>query len=118
MRCLFVFRHSPWDGSRGAESLDLLLTLAAFDQELEVLLLDDGVWHLHPGQSPGVLGLRDLSALWRNLPLYGIGASPWVEDESLRARGLQDGDLSIPVRRIQRGRLAEFWNRFDTILGD
>jgi len=118
MRYLFVFRHSPWDGSRGAESLDLLLTLAAFDQEVEVLLLDEGVWHLRPGQSPAAIGLRDLGALWRNLPLYGISASPWVEDESLGARGLRADDLSIPVRRIRRERLAAFWNRFDVVLGD
>ncbi len=118
MRCLFVFRHSPWEGGRGAESLDLLLTLAAFDQEVEVLLLDDGIWHLCSGQSPAAIGLRDLGALWRNLSLYGIGGFPWVEDESLGERGVRADDLSIPVRRIRRGRVAEFWNRFDTILGD
>ncbi len=118
MRYLFVFCHSPWDGSRGAESLDLLLTLAAFDQEVEVLLLDEGVWHLRAGQSPGVIGLRDLSALWGNLPLYGIAASPWVEDESLAARGLLADELAVPVRRIRRERLAAFWSRFDAVLED
>ncbi len=118
MRYLFVFRHSPWDGSRAAESLDLLLTMSAFDQEVEALLLDDGVWHLLSGQASAVLGQRNLTALWQNLSLYGISTLPWVEQESLADRKLSVADLSIPVRLIQRSRLASFWSRFDAVLGD
>lgn len=117
MRHLVVFRHPPYAGIRALETLDLLLTLAAFDQVVDVLLIDDGVWQLVSDQQPKILGQRNLVALWQGLEMYGIG-TPWVEEESLCLRELRVDDLLIPVRLLPRRQVAAFWGKYDRILGD
>lgn len=117
MRCLCLFRYGPMGGSRARDAFDLMLTLAAFDQEVEVLLLDDGVWQLLPGQrSEG--GVADMvMPPWSELGLYGIG-SPWVETESLRERNLGPRSLAGPVREMGRDSVAHFLRSFDRIMED
>ncbi|BCX88186.1 tRNA 2-thiouridine synthesizing protein C [Methylomarinovum tepidoasis] len=117
MRFLYVFRHPPYADSGGGEALDLLLTLAAFDQTVEVLLLDDGVWHLAPGQQPARIGQRRLPDLWQGLGLYGI-EKIWVGQESLQRRGLTPERLILPVGLVAEGALAQWWGGYDRIVGD
>ncbi len=117
MRCLFVVRQAPYAGMHAQEALDLLLTLVAFDQAVDVLLLDDGVWQLHRGQEPEALMQKNLAAMWQTLEMYGI-QSPWVESESLRERGLDTADLVLPVRLVPRTKMAEVFREYDRVLGD
>lgn len=117
MRCLFVFRYGPVGGSRAQETFDLMLTLAAFDQKVESLLLDDGVLHLLPGQQIQDLAWCHVPALWQELELYGI-EPPLVEHESLLERGLDRSSLLIPVRVVQRDTLPELFENFDRLMGD
>ncbi len=117
MRYLCVFREGPVGGSKAQESFDLMLTLAAFDQEVTALLMDDGVFHLMPGQQFQEQSERHLPALWQSLEMYGI-ESPWVEHESLLVRGLDQSSLLIPVRLVSRGALPDFFSGFDRLVGD
>ncbi len=116
MRYLCIFRKTPVGGSGARESFDLMLTLAAFDQEVTALLIDDGVFHLLPGQQCSEEG-HPLPALWQSLEMYGID-SPWVERESLLARGMNQSCLSIPVRVVSRDFLPDFFAGFDRLIGD
>jgi len=117
MRCVYLFRSGPGGGNRAREAFDLMLTLAAFDQEIEVLLLDDGVWQLLPDQRSERRGAEMVMPPWNELGLYGIG-EPWVETESLRERNLESRSLAMPVREVERDSLAVFLRSFDRILGD
>jgi tRNA 2-thiouridine synthesizing protein C len=117
MRYLFLVRQAPYRGVRSQEALDLLLTLAAFDQAVDVMLLDDGVWQLHRGQQPETLTQKNCAAMWQVLEMYGI-QSPWVESESLRERNLDTADLVLPVRLVPRAKLAEVFREYDRVLGD
>lgn len=117
MRWLFVIRHAPYEGGRAQETLDLLLTLAAFDQTVEVLLLDDGVWQLHRSQQPAVLRQKSLAAMWQALEIYGIDL-PWVESEALAERRLEMSELALPVKPIRRAEIAGLLRRYDRVLGD
>ncbi len=117
MRCLYVFRHPPYADSRGAEALDLLLTLAAFDLTVEVLLLDEGVWHLAAGQQPARIGQRRLPDLWQGLGLYGIERI-WAGRESLRQRRLSPQRLLLPVTLVDEAALPQWWCGYDRIVED
>lgn len=117
MRYLFVIRDAPYEGRRAQEALDLLLTLAAFDQKVDIVLLEDGVWQLHRAQHPEILAQKNLAALWQVLGIYGIDP-PWVESESLAERGMDVADLALPVRLLPRAGLASLLREYDRILGD
>jgi tRNA 2-thiouridine synthesizing protein C len=113
---LFVLRRAPHEGAFVRESLDMLMTVAAFDQPVRVLLLDDGVFALVPGQRPEILGLRPVAPLFEALDVYGV-EGVWAEEESLAGRGLCADRLALPVRRIRRAEVAGFIAAADVVVG-
>ena len=115
-RFLFILRRSPRAGIRPKEILDQVLTFAAFDQIVGMLFLDDGVYQLLAGQQ-AVLGTAVLSDLLGALPLYDV-EPVWVEQESLRERGLTERDLAIPVRTVARAAVAELLAGQDVVMAD
>jgi tRNA 2-thiouridine synthesizing protein C len=112
---LFVLRRSPHEGSGIRESLDMLMTAAAFDQAVRLLFLDDGVFALKSGQQPECLGLRPVGPLFAALELYDVEGL-WVEAESLAHRGLAPANLSRPTRSIARAEVAAFIAEADLVV--
>ena len=49
---LFVLQKPAHSGAYAQEMLDIILTTAAFDQAVSILLLDDGVFQLKKGEHP------------------------------------------------------------------
>ena len=108
-RWLFVMRHPPQSGLRVRETLDMILTAAAFDQPVSLLYLDDGVYQLQSGQSGG--------DLLQALDLYDV-KTILVERESMAIRTLTEADLAIPVRVISRAEVAGWVAAHDAVMGD
>lgn len=114
---LFVMRQAPHQGRRVLETLDVVLTTAAFEQTVALLFLDDGVWQLKTNQQPESAQLSDSAAWLKSLPLYGV-TDLWVEQESLDVRGLSENDLILPVRLINRSQLNHFLQQQTIIVSD
>lgn len=112
---LFILRHSPYQGVTIRESLDMALTVAAFDQPVRVLLLDDGVFLLKSGQQPQGLGLKPVPPLLEVLEFYDVEGL-WVEQESLLERGLDIDGLALPAQSITRAEVAGFIARADVVV--
>lgn len=113
-RFLLVLRRAPVGGPQALEALDAALTVAAFDQPVQLLFLDDGVWQLKRDQA--VAGGRRVTALLGSLELYDIATPPWVEQESLTERGLTPQDLTIPVAVLARAQVAAVLDDCDVLL--
>jgi tRNA 2-thiouridine synthesizing protein C len=113
-RFLFILRQPPRSGIRAKETLDMVLTLAAFDQTVGILFTDDGVYQLQPGQQD-VSGAPVMSEMLGALSLYEVD-SVWVEQESLQERGLTESDTVIPVCAIARSAVAELLAAHDVVM--
>ena len=94
---LFVFRTPPYSGNRAREGLDALLAAAAFEQQLSVLFMGDGVFQLFPGQSPA--NGRNQHKMLQSLQLYD------VERVYFSSSALVDRNISASSIRI-RGTLV------------
>lgn len=114
---LFVMRRPPHSGVRLSETLDALLTAAAFDQRVAVLWLDDGVLQLLAQQQPESLALKDTSAIFKALELYEV-TELCVERESLQERGLTPEDLILPVRLVGRSEINALIAGFFAVVPD
>lgn len=112
---LFVNRKAPFGTGYAAEMLEAVLIAAAFDQEVHLVYLDDGVFQLAAGQEPHSLGQKGFAHGLLDLGEYDID-HVWVEKESLAARGLAERDLAIPVTVIERAALAELMAEMDVIV--
>lgn len=115
-RFMIVIRMAPRETRHGPEYLELALAAAAFDQEVSVLFLDDGVDQLVGRQDSGSDSLEDHSSAYGALEEYGV-ENVFVDGESLAVRGLGAGDLVIPVMTVGSDRLAEIMSRQDVIVG-
>jgi tRNA 2-thiouridine synthesizing protein C len=112
---LFIMRRAPHEGDYTPEMLDVIMTLAAFDQPVRVLFVDDGVFQLKKDQNPADAGLKHVAPMFHALPIYDV-QELIVEMESLHERRLAQTDLMLPVQLLPRNRIAALMDRQDVIL--
>ncbi len=111
---LFVMSHAAHTGIGTQETLDIILTTAAFDQPVALLFLDDGVYQLKNHQHPEKTGLKDTAAIYKALEIYQVN-DVFVEVESMLNRGLKQGDLILPVRDVYRKNIDSLIQTFDVV---
>ena len=116
-KILFVLRKAPHHGAYAYETLDVIMTAAAFDQDVSLLLLDDAVFQLKAKQNPESVRIKNTAAMFAALAVYGID-NILVETESLQSRGLIPGELTEKVAEISRRDIGEFYKQFDVVVTD
>ncbi len=89
---LYVNRKAPYGTIYALESLEVVLIGAAFDQDVSLAFLDDGVFQLTKGQDTKEIGVKNFSPTFRALGDYEV-TKLFVEQESLDERGLTADDL-------------------------
>src|SRR5512140_2079574 len=112
---MFVNRKAPYGTIYALESLEVVLISAAFDQDVSLAFLDDGVYQLKKGQQTKGIETKNFSPTYRALEGYDI-EKLYVEKESMDARGLGQDDLLVPVQMLSGPELAELMAQQDVIL--
>jgi len=88
----YVNRKAPYGTIFAQEALEVVLIGAAFDQDVSLGFLDDGVYQLMKGENTKDLGVKNFSPTFRALGDYDV-TKLFVEKESLDERGLSADDL-------------------------
>ena len=89
---MYVNRKAPYGTIYAWESLEVVLIGAAFEQDVSLAFVDDGVYQLCKGQNTTGVGIKNFSPTYSALGDYDINKI-YVEKESLEARGLTIDDL-------------------------
>ena len=89
---LYVNRKAPYGTIYAWESLEVVLIGAAFDQDVALAFIDDGVYQLVKGQDTKEIGMKNFSPTYSALGDYDI-KKVYIEKESLEERGLTLDDL-------------------------
>lgn len=89
---LYVNRRAPYGTIYALESLEVVLIGAAFEQDVALAFVDDGVFQLTKGQNTDGIGVKNFSPTFRALGDYDV-QKLYVERESLEERGLSEDDL-------------------------
>jgi tRNA 2-thiouridine synthesizing protein C len=114
-RFLYVNRRAPYGSIYALESLEVVLIGAAFEQDVSLAFLGDGVYQLTKGQDTKGLEVKNFSPTFRALEDYDV-TKLYVEKEALEARGLREADLVVPVQVVSAERMAEIMDEQDVIL--
>jgi tRNA 2-thiouridine synthesizing protein C len=93
-KLLFISRHAPYGSSLAKDALDAILAASAYDQQLSLLFMDDGVFQLLANQAPENISQKSFAAILPVLPIYEIN-SIYVHDESLKKRQITLNELVI-----------------------
>ena len=93
---MYVNRKAPYGTIYAWESLEVILIGAAFEQDVSLAFIDDGVYQIAKGQDTTEVGIKNFSPTYSALGDYDINKI-YVEKESLEARGLTVDDL-MPLK--------------------
>jgi len=113
---MFVNRKAPYGSVYALEGLEVVLISAAFDQDVSLAFIDDGVYQLVKGQDTKAAGMKNFSPTFRALEGYDI-EKLYVEREALEARGITEADLLVEVRVLGRGEMAALMDEQDVLIG-
>jgi tRNA 2-thiouridine synthesizing protein C len=89
---MYINRKAPYGTIYAWESLEVVLIGAAFEQDVSLAFMDDGVFQLTKGQDTSGIGMKNFSPTYSALGDYEV-TKIYVEKESLEERGLSLDDL-------------------------
>lgn len=112
---MFVNRKAPYGTVYALEALEVVLISAAFDQDVSMVFVDDGIYELVKGQNTKATGMKNFSPAYRALEGYDI-EKLYVEEESLEARGLTTENLLVPVEVLNTAQIAELMDQQDIVI--
>lgn len=126
---MFLNRKAPYGTVYALESLEVVLIGAAFEQDVSLAFVGDGVYSICKGQSTDGIGMKNFSPTYKALGDYEV-TKLYVEKESLEARGLTLDDLmplvwedededyaeKPSIRLVSSAELAEVFDDQDVVL--
>ena len=92
---MYINRKAPYGTVYALESLEVVLIAAAFEQDVSLAFIDDGVYQIAKGRDTKGIGMKGFSPTYNALGDYDI-TKLYVERESLAERGLTEDDL-MPI---------------------
>lgn len=112
---MYVNRKPPYGTIYAQESLEVVLIGAAFEQDVSVAFIGDGVFQLVKSQDTKGTELKNFSPTFRALEGYDV-EKLYVEKESMDARGLTEKDLVVPVTVMPSTEMSTLMNEQDVVL--
>ncbi len=126
---MYVNRHAPHGTIYPLEGLEVVLIGAAFDQDVSMAFIGDGVFQLNKGQDTADSGMKNFAPTYGALGDYEV-TKLYVEQESLDERGLELNDLmnltwedeeadwveKPSIRVVSRAQLSDLLEQQDVIL--
>lgn len=126
---MFLNRKAPYGTIYALEALEVVLISAAFEQDVSMVFMDDGVFQIKKGQDTSESDMKNFSPTYNALGDYEVNKL-YVEKESLEERGLTLDDLmnltyededddykeKPSIRLVSRSELADLMEEQDVIL--
>jgi tRNA 2-thiouridine synthesizing protein C len=112
---MFLNRKAPYGTVYALEGLEVVLISAAFDQDVSLAFVDDGVFQLTKGQNTKGIEMKNFSPTYRALEGYDI-EKLYVERESMEARGLTEADLLVDVQVKSAAEMGALMNEQDVVI--
>lgn len=89
---MYVNRKAPFGTVYALESLEVVLIGAAFEQDVSLAFIGDGIYQILKNQDSSDIGMKTFAPTFSALGDYDI-RKMYVEKESLEERGLSVDDL-------------------------
>ena len=106
---IYVNRKAPHGTIYAHEALEVVLVAAAFEQDVSLAFIDDGVYQLKKDQNTDGIATKNFTKTFGALEMYDV-EKLYVEKESLEERGLSEDDLSVDVEVLASSDLKKLFN--------
>ena len=126
---VYMNRKAPYGTVYALESLEVVLIGAAFEQNVKLVFVDDGVYQLTKNQNTDGIGMKNFSKTYAALGDYDVNQI-YIDEQSLKDRGLTLDDLQeltyededddwaekSSINVVNRQQLAEIISDADVLL--
>ncbi|VBB69824.1 tRNA 5-methylaminomethyl-2-thiouridine synthase TusC [invertebrate metagenome] len=113
---MYLNRKAPYGTIYALEVLEMILISAAFEQDVHIAFVDDGVYQIRKGHDTKGIEMKSFLPTYRALEGYDI-EKLYVEKESMEERGLKVEDFVVPVDVISRAAMRTLIDSMDVVLG-
>ena len=93
---MYINRTAPYGTIYALEALEVVLIGAAFEQDVSMVFIDDGVYQLKKDQDTDGIEMKNFSKTYRALEMYDV-EKLYVDKQSMEERGLTEDDLLVDV---------------------
>lgn len=108
-------RSAPYGTSSARDAIDFILTASAYDQEIRVLFIEDGIFQLLSQQKPTQDKQKRIASLISAFEMYDI-EHVYFDRVSANERNLEEQQLLDCAKPADQKDIAELINLADTVL--
>jgi tRNA 2-thiouridine synthesizing protein C len=114
-KIMHVMRRAPHGSIYTYEGLEMILIMAAYEQDLSVAFIGDGVYALKKDQDTAGIGIKGFSKTFMALDGYDV-EKLYVDKPSLEERGLTEDDLLVDVEVMDSSEIGRLMNEQDVVI--
>lgn len=114
-KIMHVLRRAPHGTIYTYEGLEMILIMAAFEQDISVAFISDGVFALIKDQRTDQLGIKSFVNTFKALEGYDV-EKLYVDRESMEERGLRPGDFVVEVEVLPSQELGKLMKTQDIVI--
>ncbi|NTU88268.1 MAG: sulfurtransferase complex subunit TusC [Chlorobiaceae bacterium] len=114
-KIMHVLRHAPHGTIYSYEGLEMILIMAAYEQDLSVVFIGDGVYAIKKNQDTAGIGIKGFAKTFMALDGYDV-EKLYVDRLSLEERGLSEEDLLVDVEVLDSSEIGALMNGQDVII--
>jgi tRNA 2-thiouridine synthesizing protein C len=114
-KIMHVLRRAPHGTIYTYEGLEMILIMAAFEQDISVVFADDGIYALVKNQNTDQIGMKSFVNSFRALSGYDV-EKLYVDRESMEERGLQASDLVVEVEVLPSDEIGKLMKTQDVVI--
>lgn len=112
---LVLQTQAPYGTSLARDGLDYVLTSAAYDQNITIVFMNDGIWQLLPNQKPNSIQQKSQISAIEVLSLYDVDEL-YVCEEDLKKRQVDADCLPQGISIMNRESIRSLMNTQDSII--
>ncbi|NTU53636.1 MAG: sulfurtransferase complex subunit TusC [Chlorobiaceae bacterium] len=114
-KIMHVMRRAPHGSIYSYEGLEMILIMAAYEQDLSVVFIGDGVYALKKDQDTTGIGIKGFSKTFMALDGYDV-EKLFVDRASLEERGLTEDDLVVDVEVMEASEIGRLMTEQDVVI--
>jgi tRNA 2-thiouridine synthesizing protein C len=112
---MHVMREAPHGTIYTYEGLEMILIMAAYDQDISVAFIDDGVYALKKDQNTEDIEIKGFAKTFGALEGYDV-EKLYVDQISLEERGLTEDDLVVDVEVLSSAEIGKLMAEQDLVV--
>lgn len=115
-KVMFICKSAPYGTIYEQEAIEAMIMFGAYEQDISVAFINDGVFSLKKGQDTSLLGKKNFSMTYMVLKDDFEINHIYVEKESLEERAMAEADLITEVEVLDRKALRKKMDEMKALL--